>query len=160
MDKKRRFYIQKHDATNLHYDFRLEMGKTLKSWAVPKGPSLNPKVKRLAIETADHDLKYGNFEGVIPEGNYGAGTVMLWDRGIYKNESDFEMKKAYRKGELKFHLYGKKLKGSFALIKTKREKQWLLIKAKDEFADTTKDILKANTKSVKSGLNLKEIKAK
>jgi bifunctional non-homologous end joining protein LigD len=137
------FVVQKHDASHLHYDFRLEMNGVLKSWAIPKGPSLNPKDKRLAIETEDHKKSYANFEGVIKEG-YGKGTVMQWDKGTYKLVSK-------NSEEIKFILKGKKLQGEWALIKI-RPKQWLLIKKRDEFADK-----KVNEKSVKTGLTLKQI---
>ncbi|MBD3249333.1 DNA ligase [Candidatus Woesearchaeota archaeon] len=154
------FVIQKHDATNLHYDFRLEIEGVLKSWAVPKGPSLDPKEKRLAIETEDHPIDYANFEGTIPEGNYGAGTVMLWDKGTYENikkedNKEVPMKKAYSKGHLVFELKGKKLKGGFALTRF-REDKWLLVKKDDDKADARVNILKKN-KSTKSGKTLKQI---
>ena len=139
------FVIQKHAATRLHYDFRLQIGNTMPSWSVPKGPTLDPTVKRLAMETTNHDLEYRNFEGVIPEGDYGAGAVMIWDEGVYvpeieengkrervgdKKLGEHVMKEGLRKGEIKFFLEGKKLKGSFALVKTKGfgpENSWLLI---------------------------------
>jgi bifunctional non-homologous end joining protein LigD len=124
-----RFVIQKHDASRLHYDFRLETRDgVLLSWAVPKGPSLDPKQKRLAVETEDHPLDYIDFEGVIPEGNYGAGTVIVWDTGTYTTERD--IRQQFRDGKISFTLNGTKIKGSFALIRIKqRNKQWLLIKS-------------------------------
>jgi bifunctional non-homologous end joining protein LigD len=118
------FVIQKHRASHLHYDFRLEMNGVLKSWAVPKGPSLDPSVRRLAMVVEDHPLDYAGFEGIIPEGEYGGGTVMIWDRGTNVPEND--MTAGLLKGELKFTLDGSKLQGSWALVRTK-ERQWLLI---------------------------------
>lgn len=159
-----RFVIQKHDASRLHYDFRLEMDGVLKSWAVPKGPSTDPKVKRLAMMVEDHPYDYRNFEGIIPSG-YGAGTVMVWDEGFYEPIEEIKGKKAQEKdllqqlksGSLKIKLHGEKLNGEFALVKTKGmgDNAWLLIKHKDEFA-STKDITKKD-KSVISDLNLKGI---
>src|SRR5947209_79727 len=111
------FVVQKHAARRLHYDFRLEVGGVLKSWAVPKGPSLNPADKRLAVQTEDHPLDYGGFEGTIPEGNYGAGNVMVWDRGHFTVEGNLSVEKQLGRGELKFSLQGEKLHGSFVLVK-------------------------------------------
>ena len=134
----RSFCVQKHAATRLHYDFRLEMEGVLKSWAVPKGPSYDPADKRLAMHTEDHPLDYGDFEGVIPEGQYGGGTVLLWDRGTWTPLEDPH--KGYRAGKLKFRLEGEKLKGGWTLVKIRGrdarddEKSWLLIKEKDETA--------------------------
>ena len=125
------FVIQKHRATQLHYDFRLEADGVLKSWAVPKGPSLDPTVKRLAMQVEDHPVDYAKFEGVIPEGEYGGGTVMVWDYGTYNPETD-DVSAALRKGELKFELDGQKLKGSWVLVRT-RDRQWLLIKHRDYY---------------------------
>ena len=139
--KELRFVVQKHDATNLHYDFRLETKKegVLKSWAVPKGVSLDPKVKRLAVLTEDHPLDYLLFEGIIPEGNYGAGTVIVWDTGRYTSEQ--EISDQFKNGKITFTLFGQKLKGRFLLLRTSREKnQWLLIKANDEFVSTKDDL--------------------
>jgi bifunctional non-homologous end joining protein LigD len=127
----RMFVIQKHRATALHYDFRLEADGVLKSWAVPKGPSLDPTVKRLAMQVEDHPVDYADFEGVIPEGEYGGGTVMVWDIGTYEPESE-DVTAALRKGELKFSLNGKKLQGSWVLVRT-RDRQWLLIKHRDYY---------------------------
>src|SRR6516164_4954199 len=137
------FVIQKHHARRMHYDFRLELDGVLKSWAIPKGPSLNPEDKRLAIMVEDHPLEYESFEGVIPQGNYGAGTVMVWDEGTYtapgtldQSESERALKAGLEKGDLKFVLYGKKLSGEFALVRLKHGKgnEWLLIKKRDRFA--------------------------
>src|SRR5258708_3127216 len=134
-----RFVIQKHAATRLHYDFRLELDGVLKSWAIPKGPSLDPGEKRLAVHVEDHPIDYGGFEGVIPRGQYGGGTVLLWDRGTWRPD-DEDPVAAYRKGALKFILNGEKLHGKWALIRmggrTAREKRgnWLLIKEREEFA--------------------------
>jgi len=136
---KKIFVIQRHEAKNTHYDFRLEINDALKSWAVPKEPSMISNQKRLAIETEDHPMSYANFEGVIPEGEYGAGKVMIWDRGTYENRSEIDgkivdMDEAYQKGRIKINLFGNKMKGYWALIKTKylgKDNQWLLIKEKD-----------------------------
>jgi len=125
------FVIHEHHAKRLHFDLRLEIGGVLKSWAIPKGPSMNPEEKRLAILVDDHPLEYGNFEGVIPEGMYGAGTVVIWDKGR------FEIKEGtLERGRLTIKFYGKKLKGAFAFAKMSgRDKEWLLIKKTDEYAD-------------------------
>src|SRR5437870_9087999 len=131
-DTGRLFVIQKHRASHLHYDFRLEADGVLKSWAVPKGPSLDPSVKRLAMQVEDHPVDYADFEGVIPEGEYGGGTVMVWDQGVYAPEDARSVSHALAKGELKFVLLGQKLKGSFVLVRT-RDRQWLLIKHRDQY---------------------------
>jgi bifunctional non-homologous end joining protein LigD len=130
------FCVQRHHATNLHYDFRLEMDGALKSWAVPKGPTLDPAEKRLAMMVEDHPLEYGGFEGVIPKGNYGAGSVMLWDRGMYEMLGEASAAEQLAKGDFKFVLNGEKLKGEFAIVRMKRGKgnEWLLLKKKDAFA--------------------------
>jgi len=131
-EKLRNFVVQKHDASRLHYDFRLESEDgVLKSWAVPKGPSMNPDVKRLAVMVEDHPFDYLHFEGTIPEGNYGAGTVIVWDTGSYSSKEQIE--KQVKEGKVSIQLYGNKLKGLFKLIKTKKENQWLLIKARDKY---------------------------
>ncbi|MDQ0475793.1 MULTISPECIES: DNA polymerase ligase N-terminal domain-containing protein [Chryseobacterium] len=142
-DNKLIFVIQRHSASRLHYDFRLEMDGVLKSWAVPKGPSLNPEDKRLAMMTEDHPFSYHDFEGTIPEGNYGAGEVEIWDSGTYEplekvegKSDDLIMRHELHQNSLKFILHGKKLKGEFALVKMKNSKDpnaWLLIKHKDQF---------------------------
>src|SRR6202171_2456967 len=132
------FVIQKHAATRLHYDLRLEVGGTLKSWAVPKGPSLNPADKRLAIQVEDHPFEYRKFEGTIPEGNYGAGEVIIWDQGTYEVEGSADAAEQIERGELKFRLHGHKLNGSFVLVRLRRstgKPEWLLIKHKDSDAD-------------------------
>lgn len=156
-----KFVIQKHHASHLHYDFRLEMDGVLKSWAIPKGPSMNPGDKRLAMMVEDHPIEYGGFEGIIPKGNYGAGTVMIWDEGVYyssQEEGDKALKKGLYEGNLKFIMKGKKLKGEFALVRLKTGKgnEWLLIKKKDEYA-SEEDITKKD-KSVISKRTLEEIK--
>ncbi len=159
-----RFVIQKHDATRLHYDLRLEMEGVLKSWAVPKGPSLNPGDKRLAMMVEDHPYDYRSFEGIIPEGNYGAGTVIVWDEGTYeslepgsKASQEKLLLQQLKKGSLKFKLNGEKLKGEFALVKLKNAENnaWLLIKHRDKYAKET-DVTKKD-KSVISGKTLKTI---
>jgi DNA ligase D-like protein (predicted ligase)/DNA ligase D-like protein (predicted 3'-phosphoesterase) len=157
------FVVHKHAARALHYDLRLEMEGVLKSWAIPRGPSMNPSVKRLAVMVEDHPLDYKDFEGVIPEHNYGAGSVIIWDRGFYHHPSGSQRKESerlllegLRKGDLKFILNGKKLQGEFALVKTKKDdKSWLLLKKKDRYA-VLKDILKKN-RSVVSRKTLEDV---
>jgi len=154
------YVIQKHRATQLHYDFRLELNGVLLSWAIPKGPSLDPSIKRLAMQVEDHPLEYGGFEGVIPEGEYGGGTVMVWDKGEWTPESD-DVESALRKGDLKFTLHGKKLQGSWVLVRTrgfgsKADKSWLLIKHRDKFA-AEKDIEEEEPRSVLSRRLLADI---
>jgi DNA ligase D-like protein (predicted 3'-phosphoesterase) len=161
--KKPIFVVQKHAASHLHYDVRLEIGKVLVSWAVPKGPSTNPSIKRLAIETEDHPMEYATFEGVIPEGEYGGGTVMVWDIGTFKNikkddGKPVSLKKSFERGTIEVFLIGEKLHGGYAFIKTKRDNQWLLIKMKDEYADTKDTILKSRPKSAISERTMQEIK--
>ncbi|MFW5794580.1 MAG: DNA polymerase ligase N-terminal domain-containing protein [Bacillota bacterium] len=158
------FVIQKHDASSLHYDFRIEVDGVLKSWAIPKGPSTDPSEKRLAIPTEDHPLDYADFEGVIPEDNYGAGTVMVWDKGTYKNittkdEKKVPIKKALDKGHITIYLSGEKLKGGYALIRTNynEEEQWLFIKTKDDEADARRNPTSTEPKSVLSNKTISEI---
>ncbi|MBD3190266.1 MAG: DNA ligase [Candidatus Heimdallarchaeota archaeon] len=166
------FVIQKHDASNLHYDLRMEINSVLKSWAVPKGPSMDPKVKRLAITTEDHPVAYANFEGRIPEGEYGAGLVIIWDRGTYDNLKEEEegeeeqeekkpisMEEAYEEGHITIRLNGQKVKGNFALIRTGKEKnkRWLLIKMKDQEANSETNLVDNSPESVVSGLTLEEL---
>jgi DNA ligase D-like protein (predicted 3'-phosphoesterase) len=158
--KQPMFVIQKHDATRLHYDFRIEAEGVLKSWAVPKGPSTNPQDKRLAMPTEDHPMSYGRFEGLIPEGNYGAGPVIVWDIGTYRNLSEDPIEQGLRKGRVKIWLDGKKVKGGYALARTGiRPEKWLLIKLKDEEADPRRDITKTDPNSVLSGKSVDEIAA-
>jgi len=158
-----RFVVQKHDATRLHYDLRLEHDGVFKSWAVTKGPSLNPKDKRLAVEVEDHPLDYGDFEGTIPKGEYGGGTVMLWDRGYWLPDGDENVDAALAKGDLKFVLAGEKLKGSFVLVRMKGDRfggkrnNWLLIKHKDEWANTDGEAVLAKDRSVASGRTMAQI---
>jgi bifunctional non-homologous end joining protein LigD len=145
------YVIQKHRASHLHYDFRLEWKGVLLSWAIPKGPSLDPSVKRLAMQVEDHPVEYGSFEGVIPAGEYGGGTVMLWDRGTWSPQVA-DLDAALRKGDLKFTLHGKKLRGSWALVRTpgyggSSKTSWLLIKHRDSFA-STKDITQQKPRSI------------
>jgi len=155
------FVVQKHAATRLHYDFRLAIDGTLKSWAVPKGPSLNPNDKRLAVQTEDHPLDYANFEGNIPKGSYGAGEVMVWDRGTFQVEGKDDALKQVQRGEIKFLLNGEKLRGSFVLVKLKNSQkgnEWLMIKHKDTAVDANWDI-DEHDGSVLTGRLLEEIKS-
>ncbi len=158
-----RFVIQKHDATHLHYDFRLEVDGVLKSWAVPKGPSTDPRVKRLAVRTEDHPLEYASFEGVIPEGEYGGGAVLVWDTGTYRNlkEAGESMGAALDAGHATFWLSGKKLRGGYALTRTGggRQERWLLVKMKDEEADARRNPVSTEPSSVLSGRDLDEIRS-
>jgi len=155
------YVIHKHQASHLHYDFRLEWRGVLLSWAVPKGPSLDPSVKRLATRVEDHPLEYGGFEGVIPESEYGGGTVMLWDRGTWTPEVE-DVDAALEKGDLKFTLHGKKLRGSWVLVRTKlgyggsKKPQWLLIKHRDRYA-AGEDVLTENPRSALTNRLLAEI---
>ncbi len=153
------FCVQRHDATRLHYDFRLEMDGVLKSWAVPKGPSLDPTVKHLAAFVEDHPVEYGGFEGNIPAGNYGAGSVMLWDRGTWELLGDVDAAAQLARGDLKFRLHGEKLKGDFAIVLMKgrgKGNEWLLIKKRDEFAAEGWDV-ESYAYSVLSGRTQQEI---
>jgi len=161
------FVIQKHQATSLHYDFRIEVDGVLVSWAVPKGPSTDPSVKRLAIPTEDHPLGYADFEGVIPEDEYGGGTVMVWDRGSYRNLKEDEegeqapsVEEQIADGHVTIWLNGKKIKGGYALIRTIKadNPRWLLIKMDDKEADARRNPTSTEQKSVKSGRTLGEIR--
>ena len=154
------FVVQKHRATQLHYDFRLEHNGTLLSWAVPKGPSLDPSVKRLAMQVEDHPIEYAQFEGTIPKGEYGGGTVMVWDIGTWTPEQP-DVDAALKKGDLKFTLHGKKLRGSWVLVRTRgfgssSKPTWLLIKHRDKYACEV-DITATKPKSALSGKLLAEI---
>ncbi|HKD06316.1 MAG TPA: DNA polymerase ligase N-terminal domain-containing protein [Bryobacteraceae bacterium] len=154
-----RFFIQRHNASRLHYDFRLEIAGTLKSWAIPKGPSLDPGVKHLAAMVEDHPLDYGDFEGNIPKGEYGGGSVMLWDRGTFELIGEEDGLAQIARGDLKFWLHGEKLDGSWALVQMKgrgKGNEWLIIKKKDEGADPSWDI-EAHAVSVKTGRTQEEI---
>lgn len=164
--KKLAFVIQKHAASHLHYDLRLELDGVMKSWAVPKGPSLDPSVKRLAMEVEDHPIEYNSFEGTIPRGEYGGGTVMLWDRGTYTyGGTDLDpvegLRRGYQKGDLKFVLNGKRLKGSWVLVRMRRGQsgrpQWLLIKHRDEHAAPGSDVAAEHDTSVATGRTMDEI---
>lgn len=171
------FVVHKHKATSLHYDFRLQLGDVMPSWAIPKGPTLDNKAKRLALPTTDHSMEYSHFEGVIPEGEYGAGPVMIWDEGTFnpeveiskgvrkeitdKKEGAAVAAKSYKEGNFKFQLYGKKLSGSFALVKTAggfagRKDTWLLIKHLDEFCKEGYDANSYDFSAV-SGKSMAEI---
>jgi len=154
------YVVQKHRASHLHYDFRLEWSGTLLSWAVPKGPSLDPSVKRLAMKVEDHPMECADFEGRIPKGEYGGGTVMVWDRGTWEPEAE-DVDTALRKGELKFRLHGKKLRGSWVLVRTRgygsrSDRSWLLIKHRDAYA-SKEDITIDAPRSVVSNRLLAEI---
>ena len=151
------FAIQKHDASSSHYDFRLESEGVLLSWAVPKGPSLDPAQRRLAIMVEDHPVSYADFEGVILEGEYGGGTVLLWDRGVYEPRTP--VTEGLGEGHLEFELSGEKLRGAWALIRVNGEggKNWLLVKMKDDAVDRNRDILSDRPESVLSGRTIEEI---
>jgi bifunctional non-homologous end joining protein LigD len=152
------FVIQKHRATRLHYDFRLEMEGVLRSWAIPKGPSLDPAEKRLAVETEDHPIDYGGFEGLIPAGNYGAGKVIIWDNGAYEMVDPDSPEKGWKKGKLHFTLKGKKLKGEWVLVRGSRDpKQWIFFKVRDQYADPERDITEDRPESVISKKRVEEI---
>jgi bifunctional non-homologous end joining protein LigD len=166
--KKLDFVIQKHAASHLHYDLRLELDGVMKSWAVPKGPSLDPTVKRLAMQVEDHPIEYNSFEGTIPRGEYGGGTVMLWDRGTYTyggtDANPIEgLRGGYQKGDFKFVLHGKRLQGSWVLVRTRRDErgkaQWLLIKHRDEYAREGSDVTTEHQTSVATRRTMEEIAA-
>jgi len=153
------FCVQRHDATRLHYDFRLELDGVLKSWAVPKGPTLDPAVRHFAAMVEDHPIEYGDFEGNIPAGNYGAGSVMLWDRGTWELLGDVSGPDQLARGDLKFRLHGEKLNGDFAIVHMKgrgKGNEWLIIKKRDEFAAPGWDV-EAHAHSVLSGRTQQEI---
>jgi len=168
-DERPIFVIQKHDASSLHYDFRIEVDGVLKSWAVPKGPSTDPSDKRLAVPTEDHPLAYADFEGTIPEGEYGGGTVLIWDRGSYDNlkededdDGDEEPKSVADQvddGHVTIRLHGEKISGGYALIKTGSgdDDRWLMIKMDDDEADARRNPTSTEPKSVKTGRTLDEI---
>jgi bifunctional non-homologous end joining protein LigD len=156
------FVIQKHAASHLHYDFRLELDGVMKSWAVPKGPSLDPSVRRLAMEVEDHPIAYNTFEGTIPQGEYGGGTVMLWDRGTYEADDEggaASLRRGYEKGELRFVMHGKRIQGGFVLARLRRpgRPQWLLIKRRDQYADPERDVTAEVTTSVASRRTMEQI---
>ena len=160
------FVIQKHAASRLHYDFRLELDGVMKSWAVPKGPSYDPAVRRLAMEVEDHPIEYNTFEGTIPKGQYGGGTVMLWDRGWYEptdGGGPNALRDGYAKGKLDVTLHGERLAGAFTMVRTGDEtgerSHWLLIKRTDSHADRRRDIVAEVTTSVASGRTMEEIAA-
>lgn len=161
------FVIQKHDATNLHYDFRIEIDGALKSWSVPKGPSTDPSEKRMAIPTEDHPLEYADFEGLIPEDEYGGGVVQIWDRGHFKNLKkdedghELSLQKSYDQGTIEIRLQGDKISGGYALIEMDSGNQkgnWLLIKMDDDDADARRNPVSTEQKSVVTDRSIKEIK--
>lgn len=168
--KARKFVIQRHDATRLHYDLRLELDGVYKSWAVTKTPSLDPATKRLAVEVEDHPLEYGTFEGTIPKGEYGGGTVQLWDRGVWRQQSDRSPLQDLKDGHLKFEMDGKRMRGGWALIRMRDRDvrpgrtvrhNWLLVKERDETAHSEDaDALAREVTSVKTGRTLEEIAAR
>src|SRR5438874_8871546 len=155
------FVIQKHQASHLHYDFRLEMEGVLKSWAVPKGPSYDPTVKRLAMMTEDHPYDYAGFEGVIPSGNYGAGNVIIWDNGTYELTEPEDGVKGIRQGKLAFKMYGKKMFGEWALVKIRgrspKGNEWLLLKHRDGYANAEIDVTEVAPQSIVSGKTVEQI---
>jgi bifunctional non-homologous end joining protein LigD len=160
------FVIQKHAASHVHFDLRLELDGVMKSWAVPKGPSLDPSVKRLAMQVEDHPIEYNVFEGTIPQGEYGGGTVMVWDTGTYEYGGDASdpiegLRRGYEKGDFKFVLKGKRLQGSWVLVRTRRgdakRVQWLLIKHRDELAEPGSDIVAEAMTSAATGRTMEEI---
>ena len=166
MSRKRKpiFVIQKHDASRLHYDFRIEVDGALKSWAVPKGLSTDPGAKRLAIRTDDHDLDYADFEGVIPDGEYGAGTVLVWDSGTFENRTEHDgeavnIGSALDNGHAVICLRGKKLSGGYTLqrIRDKASEQWLIIKVDDDDADARRNPVSTQPESVRTGRNIEEV---
>jgi bifunctional non-homologous end joining protein LigD len=167
-DRSRIFVVQKHDASRLHYDFRLAINGVLASWAVPKGPSMNPADKRLAVRTEDHPLEYADFEGSIPAGQYGAGTVMVWDKGTYDPKNGVPPEKQLAQGKIEVKLHGVKLQGGFTLVRTGKrsapssdKELWLLIKHRDEYADPWWDIENPRLdRSVLTGRSMNEIESR
>jgi bifunctional non-homologous end joining protein LigD len=160
--KALRFVIQKHAASHLHYDFRLELDGVMKSWAVPKGPSLDTSVRRLAMEVEDHPISYNSFEGTIPEGEYGGGTVMLWDRGTYEARDGggaASLRDGYERGDLEIVLHGERLNGEWVLVRMQRpgRPQWLLIKHRDGTEDADRDITAEVDSSVATGRTMEQI---
>jgi DNA ligase D-like protein (predicted 3'-phosphoesterase) len=157
--RRPRFVIHQHDATTLHYDLRLEAAAVLKSWAVPKGPSTNPKDKRLAMPTEDHPLDYADFEGVIPQGQYGAGPVIVWDTGTYRNLTGTEVERAVEDGHVTVWLEGRKLRGGYALTRIGKgaRGRWLLVKMDDEQADARRKPVKTQPESVRSGRTIRQV---
>jgi DNA ligase D-like protein (predicted 3'-phosphoesterase) len=156
-NKKPLFVVQKHDASHLHYDVRLEIDGVLVSWAVPKGPSMSTRVKRLAMPTDDHPMQYADFEGIIPEG-YGAGTVMVWDRGTYKNLKTNSMRECLKEGRIELFFEGEKVQGAFALVRMSApRKGWLLIKLRDEYANRWPVSARDRERSVLTGRTLRQI---
>lgn len=163
------FVVQQHDATAMHYDFRLEAEGALKSWAVPKGPSTDPRDKRLAMPTEDHPLDYVDFEGVIPKGEYGGGPVIIWDRGVYENRSvdkrgrEVSVSKAVELGSVKVYLHGQKISGGYGLVrmgsKPGERESWLLVKERDAEADARRNPARTQPESVVSGRTLKQVLA-
>jgi len=156
------YIIQKHKAKTLHYDLRLEMAGVLKSWALPKGPSTDPSEKKLAIPTEDHPLDYAYFEGIIPEGQYGAGTVIVWDRGRYRNlKENISVEDALSQGKLEIFIEGQKLKGAYVLLKTGKKDEpnprWLFIKMKDQYADARRNPTSTEPQSVISGKAIEDL---
>lgn len=160
------FVIQKHAASHLHYDLRLELDGVMKSWAVPKGPCPDPKVKRLAMQVEDHPMEYNSFEGTIPEGQYGGGTVMLWDNGWYEPEKgggEEGVREGLRKGDLKIVFHGKRIKGSYVLVRTRSfgsggsKPSWLLIKHRDEYAEPGDALVERHTTSVTTKRTMEQI---
>ena len=155
--------IHKHDASSLHFDLRLELDGVMKSWAVPKGPSYDPSMRRLAMEVEDHPIEYNSFEGTIPEGEYGGGTVMLWDRGTYEAEDGGgaeSLREGYERGDLKIRFHGKRMLGGWVLVRMRRggsRNQWLLIKHRDEFASPKIDAVGKAVTSVKTGRTMEQI---
>jgi DNA ligase D-like protein (predicted 3'-phosphoesterase) len=153
------FVIQHHAAHSDHYDFRLEIDGVLVSWAIPKGPSTNPKDRRMARRTEDHPLEYATFEGVIPQGEYGAGGVIVWDRGTYANATNYEMTEGLHRGHISFRLHGQKLRGGYSLtrIREGKDETWLLVKRKDEDADARRKPVRSQPESVLSGRTLDDL---